>query len=516
MGRSDDKKDPAASSDDVGGGRSSLRHRPADGVINLAVGHPSILPHEVMANAMQRAAAKLTLVATHDAPGSSSAVAGAVPLNYVSSRGTDETLATLASFLTDAYGAQQGDASPTVRVSSSSRSSSSSAWDVSPDSLAVTCGVSHGIDMACAALTKPGDVVVVELPTYFLAADIFVDHGLRIHGIPGASTEQPDADDHEDGAGGPCFDVDALERQIIAGLRPRLVYLVPTHSNPRGCTLGTRARRKLVRLAHDHGFFIVADEVYHLLHWGATPPPPRMTQVERDLVSERARDEEKRKKKKGRKRGPSGRGGEDESRVVSVSSFTKILAPGLRVGWIEAAPPLVDAVAGRGYVVSGGCVAPFAAGVAAEVISGGDQAAHLARLTEAYGRTSAAMAREVAHHAPRVGWRAPVAAPAGGYFMWLGLPPGVTTRSLAPAAAEAGVAFLPGERCVPDQLDRELSAAFGEKNQDRRGGALGSGRTCGEFVRLCFAFLSEEEIVEGVARLADAVESVAAAAGGAR
>ena len=162
----------------------SLRFQPK-GTINLAVGHPApgALPAEVMADAMEAAAAR--------------ARAGHLKeLNYVSRQGSDEFLGALAAYLSQEYGD-----------------------DVRANTLLVTNGVSHGIDLACAMLTEPGDDVVVELPTYFLAAQIFVDHGLGVEGIQG---------------GDEGFDVDALRARLEAGFRPKLVYLVPSHANPRG------------------------------------------------------------------------------------------------------------------------------------------------------------------------------------------------------------------------------------------------------------------------------------------
>ena len=205
---------------------------------------------------------------------------------------------------------------------------------------------------------------------------MFKDNGLRVAGLDG--TAQGTGDDGKpDGSPG-YFDVGALERALEGGLRPRLVYLVPTHSNPRGGTLPTRDRARLVELAVQYDFFVVADEVYHLLHWNETPPPPRMCEVERTVFADKGLhgwDDEGAKKGKAAAPWEVRRSDDvytDEiqsnspeavssARVVSVSSFTKILAPGLRVGWIEAARSIVDQVSDRGYVNSGGCVAPFAA-----------------------------------------------------------------------------------------------------------------------------------------------------------
>ena len=180
--------------------KASLRCQ-APGTINLAVGHPRELPSDVLAAAMTRSAAALRSDDARDRD--------AVPLNYVARRGPPAILETFASFLTDAY---DGGRRP-PRASSSSSSSSSSS-PVTAASLVITNGVSHGLDLACGALTSPGDVVVMEIPTYFLAAAVFRDHGLEVIGVPGTDGE------FEDDGG--AFDVDALERRLVDdGLRPK-------------------------------------------------------------------------------------------------------------------------------------------------------------------------------------------------------------------------------------------------------------------------------------------------------
>ena len=117
-------------------------------------------------------------------------------------------------------------------------------------------------DSCAAALTRPGDEILVEAPTYFLAAAIFRDHGLKIRGVA------------VDAAG---VDVDALERALRAGdARPRAVYVVPRHGNPSGATLARARRAKLVALAAEFDFYVFADDVYHLLDWTPGPRLPRL------------------------------------------------------------------------------------------------------------------------------------------------------------------------------------------------------------------------------------------------
>jgi DNA-binding transcriptional MocR family regulator len=173
--------------------------------------------------------------------------------------------------------------------------------------------------------------------------------------------------------------------------------------------------------------------------------------------------------------------------VVSVSSFTKILAPGLRVGWIETARSIVDTISDRGYVNSGGCVAPFAASIVVSAIENGSQARWLQRLRERYRGTSRALHDAASREKASTGWKVASCPPSGGYFLWIELPADCDERGVTRAAEDAGVAFLPGSRCVPGgtlEVPREE-------------------RSC----RLCFAYLDEEKIVEGVKRLAESVRN---------
>ena len=173
----EDEAAAAPSSSSGGGGDGNAAERASDktslrlqssGVINLAVGHPapSMLPNEVMARAMERSAAKLRASSSSSSSGGGGGggggggVSGVVPLNYVSRRGSPETLDIIAGFLTGAYSGIGSSPSS----SSSAAVTAPAASAVAPESLVITNGVSHGIDMACAALTRPGDVVVQSDP----------------------------------------------------------------------------------------------------------------------------------------------------------------------------------------------------------------------------------------------------------------------------------------------------------------------------------------------------------------
>lgn len=193
-----------------------------------------------------------------------------------------------------------------------------------PTDLFITHGVSHGIDILCTAQTKRGDVVMMERPTYFLAADIFLSHGLQIKSLPMKIS------------GG--IDVDRLEQLLESKemTPPRMIYIIPTHQNPTALTMGINDRWKLAVIAARHGILVLADEVYHLLDWRDEKidgrRPARMAVLGSRVASNRGRSQ--------------------LGCCITVSSFTKIFAPGVRCGWIEGPKEIIDSLLSLGYIQS--------------------------------------------------------------------------------------------------------------------------------------------------------------------
>jgi DNA-binding transcriptional MocR family regulator len=367
---------------------STQVRRPA-GLIDLGVGQPqdAILPVALMARAMMTAAAS----GRHD------------PLQYGAERGDGRLRAALARFLSVRYGAP-----------------------VDPAHLLVSNGNSHAIELCCGVFTQPGDVVLVEDPTYFLALRIFADHGLRVVGVP--------VDD--DG-----IRLDALEEALVAHA-PRLLYVIPTGQNPTGSTMPVERRRRLVALAREHGTLVLADEVYQLLDFTGATPEPLAAQA-------------------------------DSGGVLSLGTFSKILAPGLRLGWVQASEDLLDVLAARGQLRSGGGVNPFTSAVVAPVLEDGGVDGYLDELLGVLRGRSAAMDAALREHPiPGATYRRPRA----GYFFWLRLPDDVDTTAALPAALAAGAGFQPGPASSTS----------------------GSFRSC---LRLAFSYYDEADIRRGVQRL---------------
>ena len=334
-----------------------------EGVLDLGWGHPS--PHLHPTEALQIASERVL------------SQQSAVPLQYGAVQGFGPLLEGLAEFLSsqDAYGN----------------------LPVDPASLFLTAGASQGIDLATTIFAQSGDTVFVEEPTYYLIGRIFLDHGLKVVGVP---TDR-------DG-----LDVDALETMLRDGHRPRLLYVIPAYQNPTGATLAPERRQRLVGLAQRYDFTILADEVYQLLHYGPPPPPPLAT-VDNT----------------------------DEGRVVSLGSFSKILAPGLRLGWVHSSPGIIRRFVDSGVAASGGGLSHFAAAVAQATLDLGLLQENIANLRRIYTARRDAVARilttdlagEVEFHQPD-----------GGYFFWLTLPDGSGAEELLPTAQEAGVSYRPG------------------------------------------------------------------------
>jgi 2-aminoadipate transaminase len=280
----------------------------------------------------------------------------------------------------------------------------------------VTTGSQQSIDLVARALLDPGDVVVLASPAYLGAVQAFEAAGASLHGVA--------SDD--DG-----LDVDALAHDIGAGVVPKLVYVVPNFHNPSGAVLSAARRTHLAQLAQHHGFVVVSDDPYGALRFDGTAALG-------DIVGER---------------------------VVQLHSASKVLAPGLRIGWMHGPREIVDACARLKQAVDLHTSALDQA-VVAELLS--DRAwfdEHVATICATYERRATALADAL--DVPRA---------RGGMFTWVRWP-GVDTDRLADEALRRGVAFVPG---VAFSLD-------GHAHHDE--------------MRLCHATLDEAALRQAAKRL---------------
>lgn len=301
----------------------------------------------------------------------------------------------------------------------------------------ITAGISQGLDLLCTLFSQPGDVALVESPVYHLALKVLRDHGLELMPV------------EADAAGmRPDLLADALEQVRQSGRRARFIYTVPTYNNPSSATMPVERRHEVVALAASAGATILEDDVYRHLWFDALPPPSLQSVAEPGVV-------------------------------IRLGSFSKILAPGLRLGWLLAPPAVVDRCNDSGLLDSGGGLSHLVAHGAGEFIRMGLLDAHVPHLRASYKARCNALLDGLAKHMPEgVTWTRP----GGGFFVWATLPEGIESEGLRDAAARERVAFVPGSRfCCCGGCERSL--------------------------RLAFSFWSEEELKEGARRLGAALRS---------
>jgi len=360
------------------------------------------------------------------------------------------------------YGLEAGDAG--VRATVSAFLEREGAGAVPPERLFLTAGASLALHVICTLFARPGDRVLVAEPTYHLALAQFHDHGLRVEGVAS------DADG---------LVPEALEAALRSG-PAALLYLVPAFANPTGTTLPPERQAAVVALAARHGVRVVADEVYRLTRFapptavdGTANPPPRSLAAL------------------------------DGEGVLALNSVSKILSPGLRLGWIEGPPADLRRIATSGVLRSGGGMNPFPAAVVRAAIDGGALGEHVARVRALLRERHEALATSLAAELPQA-----VFSPAtGGYFLWLRVPGlDVDADETRSALARHAVRVAPGTLFSPS---RAIGAGHPSIEGAGHAGAEGAGHAR-EFMRLCFAHAGPETLREGVSRLAAALDAAGA------
>ena len=326
------------------------------------------------------------------------------------------------------YGAEQGDEH--FRLALADFLSKGYDVEAKPESLFVTNGISNALDLICTLFTKAGDIIFVEEPTYFLALRIFEDHHLKVISI----------DTDENG-----LSMESLEERLTE-FHPKFLYLIPSFHNPTGATMPQERRERLVRLAKEHDFLLAADEVYHLLSYTQTPPKSFAAYI-------------------------------DVENVISLGSFSKILAPGLRLGWLQAGPEKIKRFNTCGLLDSSGGLNPFTSALVREVIESGGLEANINKLIDIYRSRLDAMKAALRQHLPDMEY----SLPGGGYFFWLQLPEKADTGELRKTARSFKVDFRPGTL---------FSSRDGLKDR----------------IRLCFVHYEEDKIEEGIIRLRQCLE----------
>ena len=306
-----------------------------------------------------------------------------------------------------------------------------------PDSedVIVTTGGQQAIDLVCKTLIDPGDVVICEAPTYPGAVPVFCSYQ--------ADVLQIECD--SDG-----LRVDALERALerlaAEGRRPKFVYSVPNFQNPAGVTMSLERRRRLVELARLHELLVVEDNPYGLLRYSGEPLPP-LYQLD---------------------------GGDY---VVYIGTFSKILSPGIRLGWAVAPPPVMEKIV-LGKQASDLCTSTLTQYFVREYFAEARWRQYVEELVEIYrGRRDVMLAALREHFPAQARWTEPE----GGLFIWATLPEYIDTSDLLAKALGDDVAFVPGQAAYLD----------------------GRGRSS---MRLNFSGVGDSEIREGIRRIGRVID----------
>jgi 2-aminoadipate transaminase len=288
-----------------------------------------------------------------------------------------------------------------------------------PEELLITSGGMQGLDLTCKLFVDPGDVVAVEAPTYTNGTDVITGYGGAVLEIP------------TDGEG---LDVAAL-RDLGAAQPPKVIYTIPNFQNPSGATMSLSRRLELVELAERWGALILEDDPYRQLRFSGEDLPSLQHLAAGNV------------------------------RVVGVHTFSKILAPGLRVGWVTADPEtigrMIDAKQGLDT-----CTNVPMQRLVARFMSRGLLDAHILRLRPEYRERRDRMQQRLQEHFSDLG--ATWTQPEGGFFLWLTLPEEVDTEALFAVALAEGVAFIPGcafsvSRRFGNALRLAFSACSGER-----------------------------------------------------
>jgi 2-aminoadipate transaminase len=302
-------------------------------------------------------------------------------------------------------------------------------YHVDPAEIMVGNGSLQLLDLLAAQLISPGQLVITEQPSYDRAIATFRRRGARVVGVP--------------------LEADGVDVERLAALlereRPAFIYLIPDFQNPAGLSLSLEKRRVVAELAERHGVYVVEDVPYRLLRYRGEDLP---------LL---------------RESGPQ--------RTITLSSFSKLLGPALRVGYMVAPAALCAAIARRGEDVYLSPVLPTQGAVAAYLRRGWLEST-VEELRELYTPRWEAMMGAVARHLPG----ASASAPDGGFFVSVTLPADANSDNLVGRAQEAGLMLTPGAAFFADPDRGEAPA--GER-----------------FVRLPFCAVTPEQIDEGVRRL---------------
>jgi 2-aminoadipate transaminase len=264
---------------------------------------------------------------------------------------------------------------------------------IDDENLMIISGSTHGIDMICRLFAGAGGGVLVESPTYMDAIHIFRDHKTELHPVPmdknGVIIKAM---------------MEIIERLLNEGKPPKLFYTIPNFHNPTGSTTTESRRKEILDLARKFGFIVLEDDVYRDISFEGTIPQSYYALA----------------------------GGRD---VLRIGSFSKNLAPGLRLGWLIGNPECIEICMNCGTSQMGGGANPFVSHIVAQYLSSGKWEAHISKLQGIYrDRRDIALSALERFMPTGVQWTVP----SGGIFLWITLPPNVTVSALEAASFLSG------------------------------------------------------------------------------
>ena len=305
------------------------------------------------------------------------------------------------------------------------------------DECLVTTGGISALDLICKVLLDPGDIVIVGEPAYLAALHVIRSYQGRFAGVP--------LDDNG-------MQVDALKSVLEdlqrQSLHPKFIYLVPSFQNPSGVTLSEKRRKRIVEIAVEYKVPIIEDEAYRDLRFEGQAPP---------LLASL-----------------------DPKNVIHINTFSKILNPGVRIGWVTAQQELIEtlALAKQGQDQCSTTIGQY---VALAFASGGLMERQKSRAVEIYRRKRDIMLTALEKYFPR---SAHWTKPQGGFYTWVTLPKEIDTEALLPRSIE------------------DASVAYGA------GPAFYHDRSGKEHMRLCYSYVPDSEIEEGIRRLGQLIREI--------
>lgn len=309
--------------------------------------------------------------------------------------------------------------------------------EVTPEQVLVTTASQQGLDLLGKAFINEGDPIVMGLPSYLGGIQAFRSYGADMHGVQ--------LDEHG-------MKVDALKAKLAelknAGRTPKFIYVVPDFQNPSGVTMNKERRLQVLGLAREYNTLLIEDTPYRELRFEGEAIPPFI------LL-------------------------DDEERVITLHTFSKILIPGLRIGWLITKNKMVMDKLVMGKQPVDLCTSPFGQMLLAEYMKQGLLDKQIAEIRKAYHRKRDVILEAFEKHMPKLeglSWTRPE----GGLFLWVKLPEYMSANEIFPKAIDKKVAYVVGTAFHCD----------------------GGGQNA---MRINFSFPSEEQILEGAKRLAELI-----------